>query len=66
MKAQIRLEIVKTYPNCTKEEWEGVYDWILKADMEEAEQKRIEAEKQSLESQLNDRQKIIEAYKNRS
>ena len=51
-KAEIRLRIVETYPNCPQSDWDKVYEWVMKPEMEaeRLEKQRIEQEqKEELE-----------------
>jgi hypothetical protein len=69
MKANIRLNIVETYPNAEIDFWDKVYDWIMKPDIEEAEQLKKQQQEQENESdesyQIKSQQDRIEAYQNR-
>jgi hypothetical protein len=69
MKANIRLKIVETYPNAEIDFWDKVYDWIMKPDIEEAEQLKKQQQEQENESdesyQIRTQQERIELYQQR-
>jgi septal ring factor EnvC (AmiA/AmiB activator) len=69
MKANIRLKIIETYPDQSPSYWEEIYLWIMKPDMEEAEQlkkQQQEEENQSDESyRIKSQQDKIEEYQKR-
>jgi hypothetical protein len=69
MKANIRLKIVETYPNQSPSYWDEIYLWIMKPDIEEAEQLKKQQQEQENESdesyQIKSQQDRIEEYQNR-
>jgi hypothetical protein len=73
-KSEIRLRIFESYPYENEADWDRVYNWVIKSELEEEQKRKEEAEKQRLEYEKNnpkpvdpisERERMIQEYKNK-